>query len=59
MVVGLNTKFTSCLQLELYAVYVDHTATNRPFKTIEDMVDHAKLYAANPHTEFSHFGCTF
>jgi hypothetical protein len=37
-------------------VYVDHTGTNRPFKAVEILVEHAKLFAANPHTEFSEFG---
>ena len=37
-------------------MYVDHTATNRAYQTVEDMIKYAKLYAANPHTEFSHFG---
>lgn len=42
--------------MRLEAVYVDHTATNRPFKAIETMVEYAKLFTANPHTEFSHYG---
>ena len=46
----------SPFRIEMEAVYVDHTATNRPYSDIEDMVDYAKLFAANPHTEFSHYG---
>lgn len=37
-------------------MYIDHTATNRPFKLVEVLVEHAKLFAANPHTEFSRYG---
>jgi len=35
---------------------VDHTATNRPYKPVESMISYAKTFAANPHTEFSHYG---
>lgn len=55
-VIGLNTTFTSGFLLNLEAVYVDHTATNRPYQAVEEMIEHAKLLAANPHTEFSHYG---
>ena len=46
------------MQLDVETIYVDHTATNRPFRTVEIMVEYAKLFAANPHTEFSRFGST-
>ena len=46
----------SPVNIELQSVYVDHTATNRPYQTIEDMVSYSKRFAANPHTQFSHFG---
>ena len=49
-VVGFNTRYTSELKVELEALYVDHTATNRPFKAIETAVSYFKLHAANPHT---------
>lgn len=55
-VIGLNTSFISGCLLDLEAVYVDHTATNRPYRAVEEMVNHAKLLAANPHTEFSYYG---
>lgn len=57
-IIGFNTRYTSPFNIELEAVYVDHTATNRPYRTVEDMVRYAKKFAANPHTEFSHFGST-
>ena len=47
-VVGFTSRYTSQLSLELEAIYVDHTATNRPFKTIEKMVEYSRLYSANP-----------
>ena len=52
-IVGFNTNYISAFELELEALYVDHTATNRPFKTVEAMDSHAKLFTANPHTEYS------
>jgi hypothetical protein len=55
-VVGFNTRYVSPFNIELEAVYVDHTATNRPYRAVEDMIKYAKKFAANPHTEFSHFG---
>jgi selenocysteine lyase/cysteine desulfurase len=51
--VGINTTYLSAVGLELDAVYVDHTATNRPFQSVEAMVSYAKLFTANPHTEYS------
>lgn len=49
-IIGFNTTYTSAVGLEIESVYVDHTATNRPFKLVEVLVEHAKLFAANPHT---------
>lgn len=56
---GFNTLYMSPFNIELEAVYVDHTATNRPYKTVEDMIKFTKKFAANPHTEFSHFGSIY
>jgi hypothetical protein len=58
-IIGFNTRYVSPFNIELESVYVDHTATNRPYRTVEDMIKYAKKFAANPHTEFSHFGSTF
>ena len=55
-IVGINTTYTSQMQLEIETVYVDHTATNRPFRSIEIMVEHAKLFTANPHSELRRVG---
>lgn len=33
-VIGLNTSFVSGFLLNLEAVYVDHTATNRPYRAV-------------------------
>ena len=55
-IIGFTTRYMSPFRIEMETVYVDHTATNRPYQDVEDMVDYAKLLAANPHTEFSHFG---
>lgn len=43
-------------KFDLEALYADHTATNRPYKDIEEVINYSKTLAANPHTEFSHFG---
>jgi hypothetical protein len=55
-ILGFNTRYISPFNIELETIYVDHTATNRAYRSIEDMIDYAKKFAANPHTEFSHFG---
>lgn len=55
-IIGFNTEYISPFNIQLEAVYVDHTATNRPYKTVESMISYAKTFAANPHTEFSHYG---
>ena len=55
-IIGFNTRYTSPFNIELESVYVDHTATNRPYTAVENMIKYAKKFAANPHTEFSHFG---
>lgn len=55
-VIGLSTVYTSPLNIQMEAVYVDHTATNRAYRSIEDMIQCAKQFTANPHTEFSNFG---
>jgi hypothetical protein len=57
-IVGFNTRYISPFNIELETVYVDHTATNRPYRKVEDMIEYAKKFSANPHTEFSHFGST-
>ena len=49
-IIGFTTRYMSPFRIEMEAVYVDHTATNRPYQDVEDMVDYAKLLAANPHT---------
>ena len=49
-IIGFNTRYMSPFNIELESVYVDHTATNRPYKTVESMIEYAKKFAANPHT---------
>jgi selenocysteine lyase/cysteine desulfurase len=55
-IIGLRTVFKSPFGFNLETVYADHTATNRAYESIEDVISSAKLLAANPHTEFNHFG---
>lgn len=55
-IIGFNTTYITPCNIEVETVYVDHTATSRPYKKIEDMIEYAKKFSANPHTEFSHFG---
>jgi selenocysteine lyase/cysteine desulfurase len=55
-VIGLRTIFTSPFSFDLEALYADHTATNRPYQSIEKLIAYTKTLVANPHTEFSHFG---
>jgi hypothetical protein len=57
-VIGFNTEYISAFNIQLESVYVDHTATNRPYRPVENMIEYAKTLAANPHTEFSHYGST-
>ena len=49
-IIGFNTEYISPFNIELETVYVDHTATNRPYKPVESMISYAKTFAANPHT---------
>ena len=49
-IIGFNTLYMSPFNIELQAVYVDHTATNRPYRSVEDMVKYTKKFVANPHT---------
>ena len=58
-IIGFNTEYISPFNIQLETVYVDHTATNRPYKPVESMISYAKTFAANPHTEFSHYGSRF
>ena len=55
-IIGFNTRYISPFNIELESVYIDHTATNRPYRSVEDIIRYTKQFAANPHTEFSHFG---
>lgn len=57
--IGFNTEYVSAFNIQLESVYVDHTATNRPYKPVESMIEYAKTFSANPHTEFSHYGSEF
>jgi len=49
-VIGLRTIFSSPFSFDLETVYADHTATHRPYQSIEKMIAYAKTLAANPHT---------
>ena len=33
-IIGFNTRYSSPFNIELESVYVDHTATNRAYKTV-------------------------
>ena len=33
-IIGFNTRYISPFNIELESVYVDHTATNRPYRTV-------------------------
>lgn len=55
-IVGLRTVNKSPFGYALETLYADHTATNRAYSSIEELIGSAKYLSANPHTEFSHFG---
>lgn len=55
-IVGLRTVNKSPFGYSLETLYADHTATNRAYSSIEELIGSAKYLSANPHTEFSHFG---
>jgi selenocysteine lyase/cysteine desulfurase len=55
-IIGLRTIVKSPFGFNLESVYADHTATNRSYEPIEDLINYSKYLAANPHTEFNHFG---
>lgn len=55
-IVGLRTVNKSPFGYSLETLYADHTATNRAYSSIEELIASAKYLSANPHTEFSHFG---
>lgn len=55
-IIGLRTTIKSPFGFNLQTLYADHTATNRAYQSIEDAISYSKYLAANPHTQFSHFG---
>lgn len=55
-IIGLRTMVKSPFGFNLQTLYADHTATNRAYQSIEEVIKYSKYLAANPHTQFSHFG---
>lgn len=49
-IIGLRTLVKSPFGFQLETLYADHTATNRPYESVEDVIKYAKYLAANPHT---------
>ncbi len=49
-IIVLRTIVKSPFGFNLETLYADHTATNRAYKSIEDVISYSKYLAANPHT---------